>query len=218
MANNQERHDKHMYHGFPSRVAEFLGKDVSTNIKEYQKTPIAREISSIVENVLKETITPFYQSKGVILSTDNLTKFIKGPLETVNFRSNIELPVLFGIYMSEFALVASYNDLGGYFKNQNLKRSYENREIYREKNKIVETGTGNSNAQFIYDYADKIYVDISEGTLYVGISKSKVTSSHWDKFKPEDTKKEKNDSKEIEPIKGKNSAHQRNARHQKVRQ
>jgi hypothetical protein len=186
MINN---YDKPIYRSLPRHLVEFLGQkeDITPNFAEYQKTPVLAEINASVNKTLAEIIIPYYDSMGLNCPMNNLAKFIRGPLENAHTHSDSEKPVQFGIYLSKNGLIASFNDGGEFFRNQKVQKSYKNRKIYHDRNIIRTGGLGNSNIQFVYDYADILDVDISKGTLYIGLGINKVTSAHWEKYKEEDT-------------------------------
>ena len=162
----------------PRHLVEFLGDrdSIETYIAEYEKKPIVNDIIKINTQNVMNVIKPFYDSKDIEINIGQVAWIIGEPLKNANFYSgNDDKPITFGAYMSENGLVTSYNDGGEYFRNQNVKRYWENKEHYHEKfnGKIHGVGKG-LGTRIIYHNADIIYVDASEGTLYIGLGINKI--------------------------------------------
>jgi len=166
-------------HSLPRHLAEFLRVDrgsIETYIAEYEKKPIVNDIIKITNHNVINVIKPFYDSRGIDINIGQVAWIIGEPLKNANFYSgNDDAPLIFGAYMSEYGLVTSYNDGGVYFKNQNVKRCWENKERYHERfsKKIPGIGKG-LGTKIIYHNSDVIYVDASEGTLYIGLGIDKI--------------------------------------------
>lgn len=156
----------------PDKVIEFLGgkENITSHIMEHQKKAVANDVHKVGTKTLVEIIMPFYESRGMKLGLNKISFFIGEPLKNANFYSGNDKPIIFGIFLSEKGLVASYNDSGEYFKRQDVKHCWENKIKHPDKHKRGIHGVGiGFGTGYIYNAASIIYVDDIAGTLYIGM-------------------------------------------------
>lgn len=164
-------------HRLPRHLEEFLGgaESIHKHVEELDKKPAVNDIIKVINRSVVDIIKPFYDSKDIEINIGQVAWIIGEPLKNANFYSGNDKPIIFGAYMSENGLVTSYNDGGTYFRNQEVKRYWENREHYPEKLQGIVKGVGMGlGNRIVYRNADLIYVDSSEGTLFIGLGIDRI--------------------------------------------
>jgi len=85
--------------------------------------------------------------------------------------------VFAGLFVGEQGACYGFKDFGDYFKNTNVKRSWESKTLIRSTNgkqpSYIDGGYGFGD-EMIYEYSDRIYVDCKQGVLYCFQAKKRL--------------------------------------------
>lgn len=153
-------------------IGEIIGTKNNTEIlKEFVKNGDEGldDMRDILNDTYVEIIKPFYNNIN-ISATPGIFNFLLEPLKNANYYSDCDDLIKFRLILSKKGIIASYNDGGNYFKSEFIKECYEKRiphlSKYTADSKQVGYGVG---TRLLYDLADLIYVDSTDGTLYAGL-------------------------------------------------
>lgn len=164
-----------MAKNLPNEVKTFLTdskESYTSNSLEIKFTEDANSLREIAKNLLFQKVKPFYEERELAVNYA-VFNFLLEPLKNANFHGGKEKEhtIILGLYLSSLGLAASYFDGGSYFKRKEIKKCWEKRYHFPEKNKVAnkEIGFGVGTG-LIYNLADLIYVDLEQGVLYTGLS------------------------------------------------
>lgn len=157
----------------PLPVFNFLGSLEELLIEERRLTytPEVRDLRKLTTELYLEKIKTYY-AKRKIIATTGIYNFLVEPLKNANFhgltKSN---QIIFRIYMTPGALVASYNDGGPYFTRRDVKEAYELNKEDPEKHLTINPEIGFGVGKTVREHlAQLVYVENKTGTLFTGIS------------------------------------------------
>lgn len=87
------------------------------------------------------------------------------------YGSRNQAPVYYGLFLGDKGVCHGFKDEGDYFKSEDVKRRFENKDTITEFQQVPEEFSGFSGYRagvnhHIYPYSDIIEVDTGEGVLY----------------------------------------------------
>lgn len=157
----------------PEEVQKFLQtNDITSYSFELEYSEENRKNSDLVIQTYEMIIVPYYQQRGFNVNS-GMYNYLVEPIKNANYYSlrQSKQKGLFSIMMAPTRFVAQYCDGGDYFKRKDVKNCWEHKEYHPEKQPLEKGLTGYGiGRKFIFELSDFIFVDTTQGSLYMGIN------------------------------------------------
>jgi len=167
-----------MIQKLPNEVNSFLTnsedsiEDYVINSLQIESSNKIDKLRKIVSDIFMNQVKPYYDQREIIVN-NAVYNFLLEPLKNSNFHGGDKEKhtISLELFLYPLSLAASYGDNGLYFTRSEVKQHWENRIAFTEKNYVPEKQIGYGlGTPLIYEMADIIHIDISTGTLYIGLS------------------------------------------------
>lgn len=161
----------------PLEVSNFLETSYRPQMKVFKTTAninhdlrdLRKEAQYLMEINLPLEYIPF----GIKIGT-SMYNFIVEPLKNARAHSDSPEPfnINFGYYANQNKIVLSCSDGGTYFRNPEIKKTWENK-TNRDKHITNIHGIGGGmGRELLFIHGDFIYIDTKTATLYTGLKTS----------------------------------------------
>lgn len=158
----------------PKEVSDFLESRYESHSKIFKTTEnttidlnkLSKEAAYLTQVTLPLAYFPF----GIKVNT-SMYNFVVEPLKNARVHSDSSEPFQIGFwcYTSREGIICAYNDGGNYFKNPEVKKTWEDKiNLDKHITNIYGIGCG-MGRELLFLHGDLIHIDTETATLYTGL-------------------------------------------------